>query len=235
METKRREKEAPPSGLLGTMLPQYRRLRRNVIVVTSVVALVPLVILTGLNYWQDRETFYIENHFAVSEILSNAKRNLEFVIEERRSALALLIREQAYSELASDSVLAVTLSNLNQSFGGFVDLGLIDATGKQLFYTGPYELKDHVYTDEPWFHEVVFRGGHVSDVFMGHRNFPHFVIALKRERAPGDFYIIRATIDMELVNRQIYSLNLDRFTDAFIINQTGVIQTESIFYGPVFS
>jgi len=217
------------------MLPQYRRLRRNVILVTAVVALVPLVVLTTINFWQDRETFYIENNFAVSEILSNTKRNLESVIEERRSALALLVREQTYDELASDSVLAVTLGNLNESFGGFVDLGLIDPMGRQLFYTGPYELKNHVYTEDSWFHEVVFRGGHVSDMFMGHRNFPHFVIALKRERAPGDFFIIRATIDMELVNHQLYSVNLDRFTDVFIINQTGVLQTESVFYGPVLS
>jgi signal transduction histidine kinase len=40
---------------------------------------------------------------------------------------------------------------------------------------------------------------------------------------------------MELVNRQIYSLNLDRFTDAFIVNQMGVLQTESAFYGTVLS
>lgn len=217
------------------MMPQYRRLRRKVVFVTAVVALVPLVVLTTINYWQDRETFYIENNFAVSEILSNTKRNLEFVIEERRSALALLIREQAYNELASDSVLAVTLANLNVSFGGFVDLGLIDSEGRQLFYTGPYQLKNHVYTEGPWFHEVVLRGGYVSDVFMGHRNFPHFVIAMKQELAPEDFFIIRATIDMELVNNQVYTMNLDRFTDVFIINHGGILQTESVFYGPVLS
>jgi two-component system NtrC family sensor kinase len=226
---------SPPPGLGGTRLPEYRRLRRNVILITAVVALVPPAILTAINYWQDREAFYIENNFAVSEILSNTKRNLEFVIEERRSALALLVREQAYHELASDSTLAIALGNLNDSFGGFVDLGLIDSDGKQRFYTGPYDLKGHVYTGENWFHEVVLRGVHVSDVFMGHRNFPHFVIALKQERRPGDMYIVRATIDMELVNRQVYSLNLNRFTDAFIINQRGVLQTESVFYGPVLS
>ncbi|MCK5407543.1 MAG: cache domain-containing protein, partial [Candidatus Krumholzibacteria bacterium] len=200
---------SPPPGFGGTRLPQYRRLRRNVILITAVVALVPPAILTAINYWQDRETYYIESNFAVSEILSNTKRNLEFVIEERRSALALLVREQAYHELASDSALAIALGNLNDSFGGFVDLGLIDSDGQQRFYTGPYDLKGHVYKGENWFHEVVLRGVHVSDVFMGHRNFPHFVIALKQEPRPGDIYIVRATIDMELVNLQVYSLNLD--------------------------
>jgi len=227
-----KEEHRPRADLSSTRLPQYRRFRRNTIVATTVVSLLPLAILTAINYWRDREAYFVENHFAVSEILSNAKRNLEFVIEERRSALAFLVREQGYEELASDSVLAVTLTNLDNAFGGFVDLGLIDSGGHQLFYTGPYDLEGHVYTDEGWFHEVVLRGAHVSDVFMGHRNFPHFVVALRHERAPGDFYILRATIDMELLHRQVYSLNLDRSTDVFVINQEGVLQTESLFYGP---
>lgn len=223
--------DQPWATLKATRLPQYRRFRRNTILATTLVAVVPLVILTALNYWQDREAYYVEHRFATSEILSNAKRNLEFLIEERRSALALLVREQAYEELSSDSVLAVTLQNLEDSFGGFVDLGLIDSSGKQRFYAGPYDLKGDVYDRESWFHEVAFRGGYVSDVFLGHRNFPHFVIALKQVLEPGDFFLVRATIDMDLIHRQVYWLNLDRSTDVFIINQNGILQTESAFYG----
>lgn len=217
----------------GVPTPRYASLRRNVILVTALAALIPLAALTAVNYWQDRETYYIENRFAVSEILSNTRRNLEFVIQERRSALALLTREQTYDELANDADLAGALRNLQYSFGGFVDLGLIDSDGRQRFYTGPYDLEKQMYSEDSWFHEVVLRGAHVSDVFMGHRKFPHFVIALKCDRPPEDFYIIRATIDMALVNRQVYSLSFDRFTDVFIINQEGVLQTESIFYGAV--
>jgi len=237
MEQKQQQKKLvqpwPTTGLAGTRLPQYRRLRRNVILVTAVAALLPLAILTAVNYWQDRETFYIESRFAVSEILSNTKRNLGFVIGERRSALALVTREQTYAEMASDSALAMTLRNLKDSFGGFIDLGLIHSDGQQGFYAGPYDLGEDVYTDEGWFQEVVLRGSHVSDVFLGHRDYPHFVTALKCDRPPGDFYVIRATIDMTLVNQQVYSINLDQFTDVFIINHEGILQTESIFYGPV--
>jgi two-component system NtrC family sensor kinase len=38
---------------------------------------------------------------------------------------------------------------------------------------------------------------------------------------------------MDLINQQIYSQNLDQYTDVFVINQAGVLQTESMFYGPV--
>jgi signal transduction histidine kinase len=223
----------PWASFKATRLPQYRRFRRNTILATTLVAVVPLIILTAINFWQDRETFYIEHRFATSEILSNAKRNLEFLIEERRSALELLVRQHAYPEISSDAVLAVTLQNLEDSFGGFVDLGLIDSIGKQRFYAGPYDLKGDVYDKESWFHEVAFRGGHVSDVFMGHRDFPHFVIALKQGLESGDFYIVRATIDMDIIHRQVYSSHLDRSTDVFIINQDGILQTESMFYGGI--
>ncbi len=214
-------------------MPRYRRLRRNVVLITATVALLPLFILTFINYLQDKEAFRSENHFAVSQILSNTKRTLDFVIEERRSALALIIREQSNRELANDSTLAITLQNLKNSFGGFVDLGLIDSDGIQKYYAGPYDLKNREYKDQTWFHEVVLRGSYVSDVFMGHRRFPHFVIAFKHERDPGDYYILRATIDMEMINQLVYSINLDRLTDVFIINQDGILQTESIFHGSI--
>ncbi len=224
--------ELPPE-LAGTQLPRYRRFRRNLVLVTSIVALVPLVILTIINYLQDRQAYRAESNFAVSQILSNTKRTLEFVIEERRSALALMITDKPYRDLSSDSALAAALQRLKNSFGGFIDLGMINADGQQVYYTGPYNLKNRDYKDQTWFHQVILRGSHVSDVFMGYRDFPHFVVAVTHEKELDGFYILRATIDMELINRHIYSLNLDRYTDAFLINHSGVLQTESIFYGPV--
>ena len=229
---KRTEDNLLPAELVGTKFPQYRRLRQNVIIITSLVALAPLVVLTILNYMQDEDAYRVESRFAVSQVLSNTKRTLESVIEERRAALALVIREKPYDMLNSDSALAMTLSNLKKSFGGFIDLGLVESSGIQSYYTGPYDLKNRDYQDQAWFHEVILRGEYVSEVFMGYRNFPHFVIAFKHEYGLDQFYILRATLDMELLNRQVYSLNLDRKTDAFIINRDGVLQTASVFFGP---
>jgi two-component system NtrC family sensor kinase len=233
-----RQKEEPkdprlPPELAGTRLPRYRRLRRNIVAITCLVALAPLVILTTINYTQDRQAYKVESRFAISRILSNTKRTMEFVIEERLSALNLIIKEKSYAELSSDSALALALQHFKDSFGGFIDLGLINSSGQQLFYTGPYNLKNRNYADQDWYHEVVLRGLYVSDVFMGHREFPHFVVAVKHDLGRGDLYILRATLDMDLINQQIQSLNLDRHTDAFLINHDGVLQTASIFYGGV--
>ena len=213
--------------------PPYRRLWRFSVLFTLVTALVPLGVLTAIKYYQDQDAIKTEGRFTVSRIVSNTKRTLEYVIEERHSVLSLTIGSQSYEELCSDAALASILSNLNNSFGGFVDLGIIDSAGNQQYYVGPYELKNKNYKDQGWFHEVAMRGAYVSDVFMGHRHLPHFVIAIRHAKDGADFFILRATIDMELLNRQVYSLHLDKYTDAFIANQYGVLQTASAYHGKV--
>lgn len=213
--------------------PPYRRLWRFSVLFTLLTALVPLAVMTAIKYYQDQEAIRTESRFTVSRIVSNTKRTLEYVIEERHSVLALMIGSRSYEELSSDSALAAMLRNLNTSFGGFVDLGIIDADGTQVFYVGPYDLHNKNYRDQSWFHEVVMRGAYVSDVFMGHRNLPHFVIAFRHEKDGSGFFILRATIDMELLNRQVYTLHLDQFTDAFIINRHCALQTASAFHGSV--
>ena len=50
------------------------------------------------------------------------------------------------------------LEGLQRSTGGFVDLGLIDSSGKQLQYVGPYNLEGMNYRNKEWCKKV-----HVSE------------------------------------------------------------------------
>ncbi len=210
---------------------RYRGLWRLSVVVTSLVAILPLVIMTAVNFLHDREANRTESLLAVSRILTSTTRSLEFALEERRNALSLILSESTYEELADE--LGPTLEHLQAAFGGFVDLGLIQSNGNQTTYVGPYDLKAKNYQGQDWFHEVLLRGVYISDVFMGYRNFPHFVIAIRDQKENGDFYILRATIDMELITSRINTLDMDVDTDAFIINHHDTLQTASKFYGNI--
>ncbi|MHC4501465.1 MAG: cache domain-containing protein, partial [Planctomycetota bacterium] len=216
-----------------TRLPRYRKLWRNSVIVTSLVALIPLIVLAVVNYHQDQEAYRAESHSQISRILSDTKRSLVLVIEEKCSAISMVIGEQTYDQLRDDARLKTTLRNLNSAFGGFVDLGVVDADGIQSYYAGPYEFKGKNYYNQAWFHEVLVRGAYVSDVFMGYRGLPHFVIAFKHETDDGKTYVLRATVDTELLNWLIHAQDLDRNTDAFVINYDGVLQTPSAFFGKI--
>ena len=213
--------------------PRYQGLWRFSVIATSLVAILPLLIMTLINYIHDQEAYRTESLLAVNRVLSANRRSLDLALEERRGALSLIISEKSHEELSSNVTLAVTLKNLERAFGGFVDLGLIDSNGNQRFYSGPYELEGRNYQGQDWFLEVILRGIYVSDVFMGFRNFPHLVIAVKGDKENGGFYILRATIDMGLMNNRLYGVELDRQTDSFIINHDAVLQTSSAFYGNV--
>jgi len=214
-------------------LPRYRGLYRNLITLPLLAALIPLGIMAVMNYRQDAAAYRAENQYMISRLLSNTKRSLQFAVEERRALLSLIARGSTRQELSSETRLMAILRDLRESFGDFVDLGLIGSDGLQTYYAGPYDLKGVDYSEQPWFHEVSLRRNYVSDVFMGYRHLPHFVVAVAREVGDSDFYILRATIDTELLMRQIYSAELNEDTDAFVVNSQGVLQTASAFYGSV--
>jgi signal transduction histidine kinase len=170
-----------------------------------------------------------------AQLLTNNKRSLEFFLSERKSALHFIIRERTFAELRDRDVLGRITRNVNESFsrGAFVDLGLIDSDAKQLCYYGPYDLQGREYGEQEWFHRVIQSGEYTSDVFLGHRQSPHFAVATRHEGDRDDYYILRATFDAEMLSGQIHTAGLGPQDDIFLINRQGLLQTPSRRYGNV--
>ena len=212
---------------------RYLRMWRFSVLLTAGVALIPLMATSAFDYYQFRQTIRDETIRPIRSQTSSTKLSMEFFLTERRSALSFVIRNNTFENLADEKKLALILRDMKESFGGFVDLGLIDSTGVQISYTGPFKLSGKNYLDQDWFGEVWLRGVYVSNVLMGHRKLPHFVIAVKHEEDDGDFYILRAAIDTELLNKHILASGLQPSADAFLINRAGVLQSPSQLFGDV--
>lgn len=212
---------------------QYRRVWKYTVLISVFISLAPLIIMMSINYKQCQKAMQTEIINPVSWLASNAKRYLEFSLEERRCSLNCIINTMSFEELQDTEKLFVTFRNLKNALSGFVDLGVIDAHGHQCTYVGPYNLKGKNYTEQDWFHEVSIRGSYVSNVFMGYRHFPHFIIAVKKEKENGDFYMLRATIDAEILEQCVRSINLKVSSDTIVINRQGILQTSSKFYGSI--
>ena len=210
---------------------RYHRLWIFSMLLMCLVSLTPLVIMTYTNYSQYEEAYTVEITHQVTQLISSTKQTLEFFIRERVSALTFLINEKSFTDLSDNKKLTNLLSDLKKSFDGFIDLGLIDSQGNHCSYAGPYNLLGRNYKDQPWFQEVTLQGVYVSNVFMGFRKFPHFVIAIKHEKENGDFYVLRVTLNTDILNNKIHSLIYWPQSDAFLINNDGILQTSSRFYG----
>jgi two-component system NtrC family sensor kinase len=197
----------------------------------SLVAILPLVVMTLVNYHQYQEAIHRERIRPIARLAGNAKNALEYFITERQAALELVVLDTPFQELLDQNRLDRLLAHMKEAFGGFIDLGLIDQEGEQVAYTGPFHLKGKNYREQDWFHQTCQKGVYTSDVFRGYRNIPHFIIAVRFETEQDRFHVLRATIDTEKINRQILGFEPGPNSDAFLINRAGLLQTPSRFYG----
>lgn len=219
--------EIQDAGYRGIM--NYRRIWLLFIFLLALVSLVPLCILAAVNYNLAYKTIRNENHLRTSRMASNARRSVTYFLEERENALKFITKEKEFERLNDPKQLENTLKSLQLGFGGIVDIGLIDDKGIQIQYSGPFALKGQIYTTIDW---TCPEGClYVSDVFLGHRNEPHMIIAYKALRPDGSYYILRASLDIKRLIKILASLEISEKSDAFICNRQGFLQTPSKYYG----
>ncbi|MFC1661763.1 cache domain-containing protein, partial [Gemmatimonadota bacterium] len=210
---------------------RYRRILLAAVLSVSVVAIVPLLIMTGINYYQYEQAFRAEQTRPMIRFVTNAKQTLESFLHERSAALQFAVRERTYGQLRDPRTLNDILQSLKESFGGFVDLGVITDQGIQVAYAGPFELEGMDYRGSPWFQEATRRGAFVSDVFLGYRDVPHFVIAISQETGSSGGFVLRASIDAGVLNEVARNLLVQPGGDAFFLNFEGILQTPSRSHG----
>lgn len=214
----------------------YRRIWWLAIGVLAVVALVPLIVMTFIDYNVTRTSLESENLLRAARTTSNTRRAVSYFLDERKNALKYVAIQEDVTRLADTRRLAEVLEALKQGFGGFVDLGLIDDSGRQVAYVGPYQLQGRDYSAQAWFQKAKERGAFISSVFRGYRDVPHLIVAIKcPANSNGQQYVLRATLDTEQFNNILSSLDLSGGGDAFLVDMHGMLQTPSRWNGPVLS
>jgi len=85
---------------------------------------------------------------------------------ERKSAVDFIVHDNSYEDLSSYERLADILENLKRSFGGgFVDLSILDTSGLQKNYVGPYSFQGRDYSNQEWFKQVMDSGVYQKTLF----------------------------------------------------------------------
>ncbi|MDY6880966.1 MAG: sensor histidine kinase [Desulfatiglans sp.] len=214
-------------------LVNFPLLWKSTVLLTAGVALVPLIFITAVDYNVTQKSIESEFLLRTSRIVSNTRRTISFFISERKASLDFIVYDNDPEQLEDPARLAAILENLKKGFGGFVDLGVIDSTGRQSNYVGPYKLRDKNYSDQKWYKQVMHRHVYISEVFLGYRKKPHIVIAVKHDLPNDSFFILRASLDIELFKNLLSRLELSGSGDAFIINHSGILQTPSRGHGRI--
>jgi two-component system, NtrC family, sensor kinase len=206
---------------------RYKILARNMAVQMIAISFVPLIlILLIIGY--EFQTSYKEKAIAyLKELVLKHQKTIDLFLNEKLSYLQVLAGSYSYQQLRDEEFLAQKLSVLQSSYSGvFVDIGVVDEKGIQVAYAGAFKLGKADYSHAEWFRQAMGKAYFISDVFLGLRNQPHFIITVKQSTPNEGDWILRATIDFEKFNAFVEQVSVGQTGSAFIINRKGELQTK---------
>jgi two-component system, NtrC family, sensor kinase len=203
----------------------YRSLIRNMVLAIIIVSMVPMSLVSSTLYLQFRKSYHAKVSDHLRELVQKHKQNIDNYLQERLTDIRLMTARYGYERLKEEDLLQQNLDLLKEEYEkAFVDLGLVDGQGHQTAYAGPFKLADAYYGDAEWFKDVSQKDYVISDVFLGLRGLPHFIVAVRSE-ADGRKWILRATIDFVAFTALVQNIRIGETGFAYILNRKGKFQT----------
>ncbi|MFH1626033.1 MAG: ATP-binding protein [Pseudomonadota bacterium] len=203
----------------------YKTLRMKILTSMILVPVIPFILVIIIGFYYFTTSLQTKTISKMTRTVEDHCQMIRFFLNERKSDLQFIADSNTFSYLSQPESLKRVLYNLQKKSNAFVDLGVFNEAGIHVAYCGPYELAGKVYREAEWFKEVMKTGYYISDVFLGYRKVPHFVIALvKKEKR--ETWVIRATIDTLIFNTMVEKVRIGKTGEAYILNKDGLFQTE---------
>ena len=208
-------------------LKQYdRSFVINTVLIVAVVSFLPLLVVSGIILDQFGVSYNEKLYAHLEEMVHKHTEDIDGFLNERLHTLQFLSDSCGFENLLNESVLQKKLSLLQEDFGDvYEDLGIINESGVQEFYAGRLNLEKAKYSHAQWFPEAIKRQYYISDVFLGLRSSPHFIVSVKRFYQDRP-YLLRATINFDAFNSLAENLQIGKTGSAFILNKKGEFQTQ---------
>ncbi|WP_432734979.1 sensor histidine kinase [Maridesulfovibrio sp. FT414] len=204
----------------------YDKLSRKIALIVITVSIAPLILVGGLIFDQFRSIYRSKVYAHLAEVVDKHKDNVNNFLSEKQGEVQFLTRAFTYGQLTDPQFLEKTLKSMQQQYGRiFVDFGVIDRAGRQVAYAGPFDLLGADYSNADWYLNSRDKVTGISDVFMGLRQSPHFIIAVNSGEGEHR-WTLRATIDFLAFSHLVENIRIGETGYAYILNRNGVFQTK---------
>ncbi len=215
----------------------YPKMFRKFVLIALAGSVVPLLLVGwGINI---HYTIFNKASMLTSfkERIDQHQKTIELFLNNQRSIIRLIAQTNMLEHLSDKKHLSKTFKTMNlamkQEYGKtFMDLGVISHAGKHIAYVGPYDLMSRNYAQTFWFKEVMEKGVYISDMFLGFRKAPHFIIAVSQSEN-GRKWILRATIDAEAFRSLVENVKIGKTGEVYLVNSKGILQTQPRFSGKI--
>jgi two-component system NtrC family sensor kinase len=188
--------------------------------------LIPLAILSTYFHFQFNITMKERGQSLLRTLAESQRITFDLFLQERLVNLFHLLHSNAMQLPPTAEEMNCYLQDLRESSDAFVDVGFLNPSGKQIGYAGPYpSLRGRDYSNEKWFRALKTqeRDYHITDIYLGFRNKPHFTLALRLSEG-DDSGVIRATLDPDKLYMFLRTLNLGEGVETGLVNLEGRYQ-----------
>ncbi|MEW6672257.1 MAG: ATP-binding protein [Thermodesulfobacteriota bacterium] len=204
---------------------QYSTIRKIILTCMILVPFIPFISILGTGYYYFANSLEASTTARLKRVVDDHSQMIQSFLNERKADLEFVQNAYTFEELSRPQGLTGVFQLLQNKSSAFLDLGVFDQAGVHVAYQGPYQLKGKVYNQYEWFKNVMRQGYYISDIFLGYRNVPHFIIAVVREENNRK-WVIRATIDTFTFNDLVKKIRIGTTGEAYILNAEGLLQTE---------
>jgi two-component system NtrC family sensor kinase len=202
----------------------YARLFWRFVWLTILCSLVPLLLVGwGINLHYTRFARERMLNFFQNQVEDHRRIIAQF-LNEHTSKLQLIARTHDRDQLIEPGTLQTVFELFNKDVRSLTDLSVIGDHGYHLAYVGSYDLWSRNYSKEFWFTQVMEKGLYISDMFMGFRKEPHFIIAVTHSNGDKK-WILRATIHTESFRSLVENVRIGGTGEVYLLNTEGVYQT----------
>ncbi len=207
----------------------YNALTRRMIGIIIVVSITPMLLVAGVIYSQFHDSYKEKVYAHLGELVLKHRQNIDNFLTEKLNNIRFMAEALDVEELNNERVLREKLKILQEEYGTvFEDLGFVNHEGLQVAYAGSLKLENARYSGAEWFLKALENEYYISDVFMGLRGFPHFIVTV-RGGTDEEPWVLRATINFMAFNALVQKIRIGKTGFAFILNRQGQYQTEPAF------
>jgi len=195
------------------------------VLIILAVSLTPLTLITGLMGYYFETSYRDKVMENLQELVEKDQQRINVFLAERLGDVEFLADSYSYDELTGEAFLQHRLLVLQRAYPGvFVDLGVVNSAGVQISYAGNLKLLNADYSKARWFQDAMKNDHYLSDVFLGLRRQPHFIICVRKRRGDSD-WVLRATVNFTTFNSLVEEIHIGKTGSAFIANAVGELQS----------
>lgn len=225
-----------PSSQEKDQKRNYQDLYKVLIGTMLFLALVPVLVTAFFSYKNYQNLLQVSEKAQLQSRLDGSTRVLTAMMDNILSVIYLLATENAYQEIKTEEGIANISKLIKMEYSYITDIGVINHLGIQQAYSGEYSLLGESYFKDKWFSLVLAQEIYISPVYLGHRNIPHFTIAVATDdKETGKPWVLRTTINASNLKAILTTIKTDASEDIFLVDSNNILQTSSVFFGPTFS